>query len=58
MTCGLPTGMQMDVVLALTLVLSAAKDLLYVFDSSNDYKQILRRCAPQNDSSCEKLEVI
>ena len=36
--------------LALTVILNAVKDLLYVFDPlETDNKQILRRCAPQND---------
>ena len=36
--------------LALTVILNAVKDLLYVFDPlETDDKQILRRCAPQND---------
>jgi hypothetical protein len=48
----------MDVVLALTVILNAVKDLLYVFDPlETDNKQILRRGvypehgrrAPQND---------
>ena len=40
----------MDVALALTVILNAVKDLLYVFDpSETDNKQILRRSAPQND---------
>jgi hypothetical protein len=50
--------MKMDVVLALTVILNAVKDLLYVFDPlETDNKQILRRGvypehgrrAPQND---------
>ena len=32
-----------------TVILSKAKDLLYVFIPSKQKKQILRRCAPQND---------
>jgi hypothetical protein len=40
----------MDVALALTVILNAVKDLLYVFDPfETDSKQILRRFAPQND---------
>jgi hypothetical protein len=40
----------MSVALALTVILNAVKDLLYVFDPlETDNKQILRRCAPQND---------
>jgi hypothetical protein len=40
----------MDVALAFTVILNAVKDLLYVFDPlETDNKQILRRCAPQND---------
>ena len=40
----------MDVALALTVILNAVKDLLYVFAPLEiDNKQILRRCAPQND---------
>jgi hypothetical protein len=36
--------------LALTVILNAVKDLLYVFDSlETDNKQILCRHAPQND---------
>jgi hypothetical protein len=36
--------------LALTVILNAVKDLLYVFDPlETDNKQILRRHAPQND---------
>jgi hypothetical protein len=42
--------MKMDVALALTVILNAVKDLLYVFGLiETDNKQILRRCAPQND---------
>jgi hypothetical protein len=42
--------MKMDVALAFTVILNAVKDLLYVFDPlETDNKQILRRCAPQND---------
>jgi hypothetical protein len=44
--------MKMDVVLALTVILNAVKDLLYVFDAlETDNKQILRRSAPQNDTA-------
>jgi hypothetical protein len=36
---------------ALTVILNAVKDLLYVFDPFEpDNKQILRRYAPQNDT--------
>jgi hypothetical protein len=40
----------MDVALALTVILNAVKDLLYVLiPLQTDNKQILRRWAPQND---------
>jgi hypothetical protein len=39
----LPTEMKMDAALALTVILNAVKDLLYVFDPlETDNKQILR----------------
>ena len=47
-----PTENENGRALALTVILNAVKDLLYVFEPlETDNKQILRRHAPQNDIS-------